>query len=64
MSIVEMIPGRLYIGGRISHSDWGFIQKHISTIINLRLKPDQPLFDFSNRIMIWAPFTLSVTPRT
>lgn len=57
-----MIPGRLYIGGKISNEDWIFIQSNISAIVNLRTKPDRPPFDFSNRIMIWTPITISVAP--
>jgi len=57
-----MISGRLYIGGRIRKFDWNFIYSHISAIINLQLKQDQPPFDFSHRIMIWAPLTLSSPP--
>ncbi|MFB7642376.1 protein-tyrosine phosphatase family protein [Peribacillus butanolivorans] len=62
MGFVEMIPGRLYIGGRISSDDWGFVQRNISVIVNLRTKPDRPPFDFSRRIMIWVPITIWVTP--
>ncbi|WP_162878618.1 hypothetical protein [Peribacillus butanolivorans] len=62
MGFVEMIPGRLYIGGRISTDDWGFVQRNISVIVNLRTKPDRPPFDFSRRIMIWVPITIWVTP--
>jgi len=57
-----MIPGRLYIGGRISSDDWGFVQRNISAIVNLRTKPDRPPFDFSRRIMIWVPITIWVAP--
>jgi len=57
-----MISGRLYIGGQIRKFDWNFIYSHISAIINLQIKQDQPPFDFSHRIMIWAPLTLSSTP--
>ncbi|MGG0283885.1 dual specificity protein phosphatase family protein [Peribacillus butanolivorans] len=62
MGFVEMIPGRLYIGGRISSDDWGFVQRNISVIVNLHTKPDRPPFDFSRRIMIWVPITIRVTP--
>ncbi|MFC3883138.1 dual specificity protein phosphatase family protein [Bacillus songklensis] len=62
MSFVEMIPGRLYIGGRIRSSDWGFIQRHITAIINIRITPDRPPFDFSHRTMIWAPLTVLHPP--
>ena len=62
MDFVEMIPGRLYIGGRISSDDWGFVQRNISAIVNLRTKPDRPPFDFSRRIMIWVPITIWVAP--
>ena len=55
MSFVEMIPERLYIGGKISSDDWDFIQNNITAIVNLRTKPDRPPFDFSGRMMIWAP---------
>ncbi|MED3933343.1 dual specificity protein phosphatase family protein [Priestia megaterium] len=57
-----MISGRLYIGGRIRKFDWSFIYSYISAIINLQIKQDQPPFDFSHRIMIWAPLTLSSPP--
>ena len=57
-----MISGRLYIGGRIRKFDWNFIYSHISAIINLQIKQDQPPFDFSHRVMIWAPLTLSSPP--
>ena len=60
--MVEMIPGRLYIGGRIRNFDCNFIYSHISAIINLQIQQDQPPFDFSHRIMIWAPLTLSSPP--
>jgi protein-tyrosine phosphatase len=62
MSFVEMIPGRLYIGGRITSQDWGFIHGNISAIVNLRTKPDRPPFDFSNRMMIWVPLIIQVAP--
>ncbi|MDN4071953.1 dual specificity protein phosphatase family protein [Fictibacillus terranigra] len=60
--MVEMIPGKLYIGGLIRSEDWGFIQQHITAIINLRTTPDHPPFDFSGRVMIWAPLTLYHAP--
>ncbi|MBT2681268.1 dual specificity protein phosphatase family protein [Bacillus sp. ISL-35] len=62
MSFTEMIPGRLYVGGRISSEDWRFIDQHINAIVNLRTKPDRPPFDFTNRVMIWTPITIKVTP--
>lgn len=62
LSFVEMIPGRLYVGGRISSDDWIFVQRNITAIINLRTTPDRPPFDFSQRIMIWAPITILVAP--
>lgn len=62
LSITEMIPGRIYVGGRISPEDWRFIGQHINAIVNLRTKPDRPPFDFSHRVMIWMPITIKVTP--
>ncbi|MCF6800473.1 dual specificity protein phosphatase family protein [Bacillus sp. ET1] len=63
MSMVEMMPGQLYIGGKILNADLEFIYKHITAIINLRIKPDYLPFDFThNRIMIWTPLTVSSTP--
>lgn len=62
MSFVEMVPKRLYIGGKISSADWDFVQNNITAIVNLRTKPDQPPFDFSGRIMIWAPLNVRVAP--
>ncbi|KAF0820911.1 MULTISPECIES: dual specificity protein phosphatase family protein [unclassified Cytobacillus] len=62
MSFVEMIPQRLYIGGKITAADWDFIKNNITAIVNLRTKPDQPPFDFTNRIMIWAPLNVRVAP--
>jgi protein-tyrosine phosphatase len=62
MSFVEMIPKRLYIGGKISSADWNFVQNNITAIVNLRTKPDQPPFDFSGRVMIWAPLNVRVAP--
>jgi len=62
LRFIEVIPGRLYIGGRISSEDWSIIQRNITAIINLRTKPDQPPFDFSERIMIWVPITIQVAP--
>lgn len=62
MSFVEMIPERLFIGGRISSADWDFIQNNITAIVNLRTKPDRLPFDFSGRIMIWAPLNVRVAP--
>ncbi|PAE24876.1 hypothetical protein CHI10_10230 [Bacillus sp. 7894-2] len=62
MSFIEMIPKRLYIGGKISSADWDFIKKNITAIVNLRTKPDQPPFDFFGRIMIWAPLNVRVAP--
>jgi protein-tyrosine phosphatase len=62
MSFVEMIPKRLYIGGKILFDDWDFIKNNITAIVNLRTKPDQPPFDFSGRIMIWAPLNVKVAP--
>ncbi|UZJ79617.1 dual specificity protein phosphatase family protein [Fictibacillus sp. KU28468] len=60
--MVEMIPGKLYIGGLIRSEDWGFIQQNITAIINLRTTPDDPPFDFSGRVMIWAPLTVYYAP--
>ncbi|WP_368298360.1 dual specificity protein phosphatase family protein [Cytobacillus firmus] len=62
MNFVEMVPKRLYIGGKISSSDWDFVQNNITAIVNLRTKPDQPPFDFSGRVMIWAPLNVRVAP--
>ncbi|MBT2642298.1 dual specificity protein phosphatase family protein [Bacillus sp. ISL-41] len=62
MSFTEMIPGRVFVGGRISFKDWPFVYQHITSIVNLRTKPDQPPFDFSQRIMIWAPLTIKEAP--
>ncbi|MBT2694062.1 dual specificity protein phosphatase family protein [Bacillus sp. ISL-55] len=62
MSFTEMIPGRMYVGGRISSRDWPFVYHHITSIVNLRTKPDRPPFDFSQRMMIWAPLTIKVAP--
>lgn len=62
MSMVEMIPQRLYVGGRISKDDWRFIQKNITVIINLRTKPDMLPFDLRNKIMIWAPLNVMKAP--
>lgn len=62
MAFVEMIPSRIYVGGRISSSDWKFIEKNITAIVNLRTKPDNPPFDFSSRVMIWSPITIWVAP--
>lgn len=57
-----MIPGRMYVGGRITSDDWSFIKSNITAIINLRTTPDRPPFDFSQRVMIWAPITIWVAP--
>ena len=57
-----MIPGRLYVGGEISNADWRFIESNISAMVNLRTKPDYPPFNFTNRIMIWRPITISAAP--
>jgi protein-tyrosine phosphatase len=62
MSFVEMIPESLYIGGRVSSADWNFIYNNITAIVNLRTKQDRPPFDFSGRIMIWAPLNVKVAP--
>ncbi|WCK56580.1 dual specificity protein phosphatase [Aneurinibacillus sp. Ricciae_BoGa-3] len=62
MSMVEMIPQRLYVGGKISDQDWEFIQENITAIVNLRTKPDNPPFPFQNRVMLWLPLTVSQTP--
>ena len=62
MSFVEMIPERLYIGGKISSDDWDFIQNNITAILNLRTKPDRPPLDLSGRMMIWAPLNVRVAP--
>jgi protein-tyrosine phosphatase len=62
MSFVEMIPERLYIGGKISSDDWDFIQNNITAVVNLRTKPDRPPFDFSGRMMIWAPLNVQAAP--
>ncbi|MFC4803214.1 dual specificity protein phosphatase family protein [Neobacillus sp. GCM10023253] len=62
MNHIEMIPGRLYAGGSISSDDWNFVKRKISAIVNLRITPDQPEFDFSRRVMIWSPIFLWVKP--
>lgn len=62
MGFTELIPGRIYAGGRITPEDWLFVYHHISAIVNLRTKPDKPPFDFSQRVMIWKPLTIKVAP--
>ncbi|MEH7263298.1 dual specificity protein phosphatase family protein, partial [Priestia megaterium] len=62
MNMVEMIPERLYIGGKILNNELEFIYKYITAIINLRTIPDQLPIDFNHKIMIWTPLTVSSTP--
>lgn len=62
MNFVEMIPNQLYIGGEIRESDLEFIYNNVTTIINLRTKPDQLPIHFNNISMIWTPLTISSTP--
>jgi len=62
MTLVEMIPGRVYIGGQLKPGDWLFIQHNINVVVNLRTKPNHPPFDFTKRFMIWSPITIREAP--
>lgn len=62
MSIVEIIPGRLYAGGRLDEAGWMFVAQHVNAVLNLRPEPDTPPFDFSGRLLIWAPIPDKAPP--
>lgn len=63
MRIVEIIPDHLYGGGMIiGLESWRFMEENVDVILNLRQEQDHPPFDFTNRLMIWAPIADEEAP--
>jgi protein-tyrosine phosphatase len=55
MMITTIIPNRLYAGGKLDREGWEFVARHIHAVINLRMEPDHPPFDFIGRKLLWTP---------
>jgi protein-tyrosine phosphatase len=55
MKIVPIIPNRLYAGGSLGSEDWSFVAQHINAVLNVRPIMDAPPFEFTERMMLWAP---------